>query len=250
MPLNTRIALDDIRASVTRGVSTVTSQVSNLNPENITRSIDDARAAATSAATSALSNANTFIAETSAGIDDIRSSITRGDRATDTPSPSTIQATNSSPTGSTSPSLAGRQTSTFSTISPRPYFRIDPLDNRYDFLTGQKINTIRGNPNVAAPPPAYPGGNTTGGTGAGGSAGSTQVTNETFYNDFGDSYTQEDIDSVEALRSFNEDLNASGSGATGSGSTGDGLRGSSQPARARLTAGERAYAVQQGYISG
>lgn len=178
--------------------------------------------------------AQAFIAERDARLsgagDEAAAQAIIADRASNSPAPSTVQATNAAPTGSTSPSLAGRTNSSFSTLSPRPYFRIDPLDNRYDFLTGQKINTIRGNPNVAAPSPGYSGGNTTGGTGVNGTQGSTEVSNQTFYNDFGDSYTQADRDSVEQLRSFNEDL---GGGA----------------ARSQLTAGERAYAIQQGYIS-
>lgn len=86
------------------------------------------------------------------------------DRASDTPSPSTVQATNAAGTGATSPSLAGQQTRSFTTLSPRPYFRIDPLDNRYDFLTGQKVNTTGGQPNTNNPSSIPGGGNTTGGS--------------------------------------------------------------------------------------
>lgn len=36
-------------------------------------------------------------------------------------------------------SMQGRQTAAFTSLSPRPYFIIQPLDNRYDFLTGRKV---------------------------------------------------------------------------------------------------------------
>ena len=150
------------------------------------------------------------------------------DRASDTPSPSTVQATNAAATGTTTPSLAGQQTRTFTTLSPRPFFRIDPLDNRYDFLTGQKVNTTGGQPNVNNPSSRPGGGNTTGGTNPDGTAGTAD---QTFYNEFGDSYTAADRERVEELRAFNESLGGGG-------------------ASAQLTDGERAYAISQGYIGG
>lgn len=179
------------------------------------------------AAASQQSAADAFTVGYGEGQVDPRLAAAVADQTTGTPSPSTMQATGAPPTGTTTPSLAGRSTNNFTTISPRPYFRIDPNDNRYDFLTGQKVNTEGGNPNINTPTD-YRGSNTGsgGGTGSGGNAGSTT---ETFYNEFGDSYTQADIDRVEELRSFNESL---GGGA----------------ASAELTAGERAYAISQGYI--
>lgn len=178
------------------------------------------------AAASQQSAADAFTVGYGEGQVDPRLAQAVADQTTDTPSPSTVQATGAPPTGTTTPSLAGRTTRTFTTISPRPYFRIDPGDNRYDFLTGQKVNTTGGQPNINSPTRSPQAGNTSGGTGTGGAAGSTE---ETFYNAFGDSYTQADIDRVEELRSFNESL---GGGASS----------------AQLTAGERAYALEQGYI--
>ena len=179
------------------------------------------------AAASQQSAADAFTVGYGEGQVDPRLAQAIADQTTDTPSPSTVQATGAPPAGSTTPSLAGRSNTSFTTISPRPYFRIDPGDNRYDFLTGQKVNTTGGQPNVNTPTRSPQGGNTGGGTGAGGSAGSTE---ETFYNEFGDSYTAADRENVEQLRSFNADL---GGGA----------------ASAQLTPGERAYAISQGYIS-
>jgi hypothetical protein len=146
------------------------------------------------------------------------------DATTGLPSPSTIQANNSIPAGTTTPSLATRQNQGFSSLSPRPYFRTDPGDNRYDFLSGQKVRTgIGTNPSVNVP---RPGANT---APLIGSRTTPTPSEQIFYNAFGDSYTETDKEQVEKLRSFNEDL--------GGGEV-----------RAKLTPGERAYAISAGYI--
>lgn len=190
MALNTKLALDDLRAARNKVNSTVSTVKSFLSGAG------DAAAA------------QALIADKTTGL----------------PSPSTIQANNAAPTGSTTPSLATRQNQGFSNLSPRPYFRTDPGDNRYDFLSGQKVRTgIGTNPLVNVPRPGastapLPGSRTT-------PTPSPQV----FYNAFGDSYTETDKENVEKLRSFNTEL---GGG----------------EARARLTPGERAYAISAGYI--
>ena len=174
--------------------------------------------------------ANAFTVGYGAGQVDPRLARAVADQTTQTPRPSTVQATNAAPAGGATPSSTARQNTTFTTLSPRPYFRIDPLDNRYDFLTGQKVNTynsatiaagLQPQSNTNIPTGGGAGGNNTGGTGG----SSDQV----FYNEFGDSYTAADRERVEQLRSFNAEL---GGGA----------------ASAQLTAGERAYAISQGYI--
>jgi hypothetical protein len=163
---------EQLRASVSGAQG---NETANVSPENITGAIDDARAAATSAATSAIgearaaasSAANAFTVGYEAGqVDPALARALAADRASGTPSPSTIQATSTAPSGATTPSAAARQNSTFSSISPRPYFRIDPLDNRYDFLSGQKVNTTGGQPNINTPV-RYDGGGNAGGAGSG-----------------------------------------------------------------------------------
>jgi hypothetical protein len=158
------------------------------------------------------------------------------DQTTGTPSPSTMQATNGTPAGSSTPSAAARQSSAFTSLSPRPFFRIDPLDNRYDFLTGQKVNTYNSAAIAAGSQPQANLNVQTGGSGAGTGAGTGESGNpgssdQVFYNEFGDSYTAADRDRVEELRAFNESLGGGG-------------------ASAQLTDGERAYAISQGYIGG
>jgi hypothetical protein len=195
MPVNTESALSNARPNSSnsnlRGrnlraaqlrwdrenTSRQTAEVTNITPEVVTGSVGysagqvDPRLAA--AAQTASSAASAFTVGYEAGQVDPRLAAAVADRTTDTPSPSTIQATNAAPAGTT-PSLAARQNTTFSNISPRPYFRIDPLDNRYDFLTGQKVNTTGGQPNVNTPVD-YTGGNTSGGTGVGGNPGTSEI---------------------------------------------------------------------------
>ena len=172
--------------------------------------------------------AQRFIAEREARLsgagDELAAQSIIADRTSGLPSPSTIQANNAVPAGSTTPSLATRQNQGFSSLSPRPYFRTDPGDNSYDFLSGQKVRTgIGTNPLVNVP---RPGANT---APPPGSQTTPTPSPQIFYNEFGDSYTETDKEQVEKLRSFNEDL---GGG----------------EARAKLTSGERAYAISAGYI--
>ena len=145
--------------------------------------------------------------------------------------------------------------------STRPYVPIRTTEDRYDFLTGRKVFSTAGDG-----PPGSGGGS---GPGQGGgtrnlrgvrgtapsafngrSSGSVNSVPSTepearttpsttygqtgeeegrFTNSAGETYTQSDIESVEALRSFNTDI---GGG----------------EARVRLTPGERAYAAEQGYL--
>jgi hypothetical protein len=100
----------------------------------------------------------------------------------------------------------------------RPYLPTNPEDNLYKFNSGDKIKALARfyTPNYTATSTPTSGSGTTG-------------TTQTFYNDFGDPYTQADADNVEDLRSFNDSLGGGG-------------------ASSQLTAGERAYAVSRGYI--
>lgn len=77
---------------------------------------------------------------------------------------------------------------------------------------------------VGEPPQSSP---APGNAGAGGPA--TPEAPKTYTNEFGDTYTEADINSVEQLRSFNDDL---GGG----------------EAKSALSDGERAYAISKGYI--
>lgn len=149
------------------------------------------------------------------------------DKTVGLPSPSTIASFGSTPVGTTTPSLSSRQNQNFSSLSPRPYFRTDPGDNRYDFASGQKVRTgIGTNPLVNSP---QPGGSTAPALSSRLDSKGATPAKVYFYNEFGDAYTQTDIDNVEQLKSFNDDL---GGGA----------------GRAKLTPGERAYAISKGYI--
>jgi len=131
--------------------------------------------------------------------------------------------------------------------STRPYVPIQALEDRYDFLTGRKVFSTAGDGPVGTGGGSGPGlgggqrnikgvratapasftttpNNTTPTT-----YGQTNAEEGRFTSSAGENYTQSDIDSVEQLRSFNTDLEPG-------------------PAKARLTPGERAYAVEQGYI--
>ena len=144
--------------------------------------------------------------------------------------------------------------------STRPFVPIRQTENRFDFLTGRKVFSTAGDgppgsgggsgpglaggtrniKGVRGTAPASINNRTSGGvgsvpsvTGNAPAPSSTygQVEEGRFVASDGTRYTQSDIDSVEALRSFNTDI---GGG----------------EAQARLSEGERAYARDQGYLSG
>ena len=165
-----------------------------------------------------------------------------------------ITETASGTTQASAPPPTQNRLQSVSTV--RPWVPIRPNEDRYNFLTGRKVFSEAGDG-----PPGNGGGS---GPGLGGgtrnirgvrgtsppqigprqnvrSVSTTQPSNSgaygqtnaeegRFVSDSGEQYTQSDIDSIEALRSFNTDL---GGG----------------EARARLTPGERAYATEQGYIN-
>lgn len=148
-----------------------------------------------------------------------------------------------------------------SVSSTRPYVPIRPTEDRYDFLTGRKVFSTAGDgapgsgggsgpglgggtrnlKGVRGTAPATFNGRASGGvnsipstlpdarTNPASTYGQTDAEEGRFTNPDGERYTQSDIDSVEALRSFNTEL---GGG----------------EAQARLTPGERAYASEKGYI--
>lgn len=123
------------------------------------------------------------------------------------------------------PSGEGGASGSSSGVSnPRPYDPMQLGDTWFDYATGQK------KPTIVLSVSAGGGANQAGGQ-TSSSAPSTSPTqqNQTNYNAFGDSYSQADADSVESLRSFNDSI---GGGA----------------ASAQLTPGERAYAIEKGYI--
>ena len=143
--------------------------------------------------------------------------------------------------------------------STRPYVAIRTTEDRYDFLTGRKVFSTAGDGSpgsgggsgrgqgggtinlkgVRGTAPASFNGQTAGGVSSVPSTLPDATTNPAstygqteegrFTNSSGQNYTQSDIDSVETLLRLNTDL---GGG----------------EAQARLTPGERAYAVEQGYI--
>ena len=145
--------------------------------------------------------------------------------------------------------------------STRPYVPVRPTEDRYDFLTGRKVFSTAGDGAAGSGGGSGPGlgGGTRNLKGVRGTApasfngrasgsvnsipstdpearanpstayGQTDAEEGRFTNSSGERYTQSDIDSVEALRSFNTDI---GGG----------------EAQARLTPGERAYAREQGYL--
>lgn len=172
----TNVGIDDLRSAATRSVSgALGGEITDINPNSIVNQVSSSIGNITdtignfagSIGDLASNAAQSFAGAFSTNLDSVTDSLSNvPDQISGIPSPSSIQQTGSLPVGSTTPSLAGRQNQTFSSISPRPYFRIDPQDNRYDFLTGQKINSVDGSPNTNSPV-NYQGGNTTGGTRAG-----------------------------------------------------------------------------------
>ena len=135
--------------------------------------------------------------------------------------------------------------------STRPYVPVRPTEDRYDFLTGRKVFSTAGDGPVGSGGGSGPGQgggtrnlkgvrtttpssitNRTSRSSTGASSttyGQTDAEEGRFTNSSGERYTQSDIDSIEALRSFNTEI---GGG----------------KAQARLTPGERAYAREQGYL--